>query len=248
MINLCKCGCGKECKKNFVLGHHTRINHPISGKHLSEETKLKISKARKGLCVGKDNPMYKKGFVGENNPMYGHKYSEETLKKISEAQKGRKHKEKLKERWRRERKGKNNSMFGKKFSEESKEKMRKNNWIKKQLPENHPNFGKTPNIRKNCCWYKNMYLRSGYELRFVKACEKHNIDFEQCKEDERIYLQDESGKFSYLSDFKINGQIIEVKGWIGPRTQRIINALKDINIKFIFKENLIKLEKSGEII
>lgn len=45
MNKFCECGCKKEVNRRFVLGHH-RI-----GKHLSEETKKKISNTEKGKLV-----------------------------------------------------------------------------------------------------------------------------------------------------------------------------------------------------
>ncbi len=82
-MKLCECGCGelvpiaKQADKRyghikgepvrFIRGHHYR------GKHHSEETKKKISEAKKG----------------ENHPFYGKHFSEETKRKMSEAQKGK---------------------------------------------------------------------------------------------------------------------------------------------------------------
>ena len=60
------------------------------GKHLSDETKQKISEANKGKHLSEEQLEKRKGlFVGEKNPMYGKKHSEETKKKISEAAKRR---------------------------------------------------------------------------------------------------------------------------------------------------------------
>lgn len=77
---------------------------------LSKETKEKISKSRKGKCIGKDNPFFgkhhtqevkdflsknttksnkKRNLSGENNPMYNYKYTEAQLKKKSLLMKGR---------------------------------------------------------------------------------------------------------------------------------------------------------------
>lgn len=46
------------------------IHNPNYGKHLSDEHKLKISKARKGRFTGEDNPNYGNGYKisGKNNP------------------------------------------------------------------------------------------------------------------------------------------------------------------------------------
>ena len=74
-----------------MKGKFTGENHPLYGKHRTEEEKRKISETRKGKTKGKNNPMYGKHrteeerrkiseslkgkFTGENNPMYGvHRY------------------------------------------------------------------------------------------------------------------------------------------------------------------------------
>ena len=54
---------------------HKGENHPMYGKHLSEEHRRKISEANKG----------------ENHHMYGKHHTEEARRKISEAQKGKHH-------------------------------------------------------------------------------------------------------------------------------------------------------------
>ena len=59
-------------------GKYNGENHPFYGKHHSEETKQKMSKAKKGK-------------YGENNPMYGKHHSEETKQKMSETHKGENH-------------------------------------------------------------------------------------------------------------------------------------------------------------
>lgn len=60
--------------------------HFMYGKHHSEETKNKISKANKGKKTGSDNPWYGKGYLqmGESNPNYGNKWNDEQIKKASE--------------------------------------------------------------------------------------------------------------------------------------------------------------------
>ena len=58
-------------------------NHPMFGKHHTEETKKKISEA----TSGKNNPFYGKGYLisGEKHYFYGAVMSEEQRKKISES-------------------------------------------------------------------------------------------------------------------------------------------------------------------
>ena len=80
---------------------------PLYGKHLSEDTRQKISQARKGKTFsdehrkkiseskkGENNPNY--GKRGKGTPMYGKHHTDETRNKISQANKG-----------------KNNPMYGK---------------------------------------------------------------------------------------------------------------------------------------
>lgn len=95
-------------------------------KHLSEETKKKISDSQKG----EKNHMF--GKKGKNNPNYGRTHSEETKKKISDAKKG-----------------KNNPMFGKTHTEEAKKKISKahkgkthSEEAKKKMSENNARYWK----------------------------------------------------------------------------------------------------------
>jgi len=85
---------------NFGNGDKIRgAKNPNFGKHRSEETKKKISEARKGKNCG------------EENPFYGKCHTEETKKKIGDKMKKRlENKEK-------------HPLFGKHHTEESKEKM-----------------------------------------------------------------------------------------------------------------------------
>lgn len=82
------------------------INSPNYGKHLSEETKRKLSLANKGKVITEDNRQkliltnkgkhrseetkrkISKANSGENNPFYKKSHSEEVKKKISEHNKG----------------------------------------------------------------------------------------------------------------------------------------------------------------
>jgi len=107
-MTLCECGCGQEVKKGnrFIHGHnksflgksHTKesrdkMSKSLSGRHLSEETKKKISEAN--LRNGNAPP-----------PAWGRPVSEETRKKIGDAQRGEK-----------------NHNFGKVTSDETKKKI-----------------------------------------------------------------------------------------------------------------------------
>ena len=105
---------------------------------LSDETKKKISKSRKGKYMGKNNPWYGKhpteetrqkmrdnhaDFSGENSPNYGKTLSDETRRKISENH--------------ADVSGKNNPNYGKHLSDETKYKIsvaRKGKYVGKNNP------------------------------------------------------------------------------------------------------------------
>ena len=94
---------------------HSRLH--MKGKHLSEETKKKMSEASKGnkYALGHKHSEEAKNKIaeamkGEKNPFYGKHHSEDTRKKIRASKKG-KHL------------GKDNSFYGKHHSEETKRKI-----------------------------------------------------------------------------------------------------------------------------
>ena len=64
--------------------HMKGENHPMYGKHHSEETRKRMSDAQKG----EKHHMW--GKKGKDNPNYGRKHSEETRKRMSEARTGMK--------------------------------------------------------------------------------------------------------------------------------------------------------------
>ena len=88
---------------------HKGEKNPMFGKHRSEETKRKISAAKKG----KHN-----NNKGENNPFYGKKHSEETKQKISNAMKGKTFSEEHKQKISEAKKGKIPWNKGKKLIEQ----------------------------------------------------------------------------------------------------------------------------------
>ena len=83
--------CSKERKYKICLSNKGRVS-PNKGKHLSEDTKLKISNSRKGKYTGENNPNYGNGdkIRGENHPMWGKHHSKETIEKIRSKSIGRK--------------------------------------------------------------------------------------------------------------------------------------------------------------
>ncbi len=75
---LCECGCGEAITikyhhqwkgiPDFIRGHSSRVNNPMTGKHPTEETRKKLSAVHKGKL-----------------------FTEEHKRKISESQKGKTH-------------------------------------------------------------------------------------------------------------------------------------------------------------
>jgi group I intron endonuclease len=116
-----------------IVSAETRLKMSISGKgknkgkKASDKTRLKLSNDRKkrGLWVGKNNPMYGKKLSGELNGMYGKKHSEETKQKM----RGRVITDS-------ERINKSNAHKGLKHSEETKAKIKLNHKSKKYSQEN----------------------------------------------------------------------------------------------------------------
>ena len=64
-------------------------NNPMYGKHFSEESKAKMSLAKKGKYNGENNPMYGADRHGINNPRFGSKQTDETKALIGNNSKGR---------------------------------------------------------------------------------------------------------------------------------------------------------------
>jgi len=101
----------------------------------SEKTKKKISESHKGLLVGKKHPMYGKYHTeeskkkmslakkGKSGNMLGKHHSEETKRKISEAMKGKSLREKS-GNWQG---GKSFELYGLKFDNQLKEQTRQKN-------------------------------------------------------------------------------------------------------------------------
>lgn len=72
---------GESQKRRF----ENKKNHPMYGKHHSDETRKKISKANKGAYAGENNPMYGTHRCGEANPMFGKCHSDNARQKMSES-------------------------------------------------------------------------------------------------------------------------------------------------------------------
>ena len=97
-------------------------NHPMYGKHISEEHRKKLKQA----------------ITGENNYLYGKHPSEEARKKMSEAAKNRPPiSDETRKKMSEVHSGEKHPMFGRHHTEEARKKM-----SEAKSGENHPNYGK----------------------------------------------------------------------------------------------------------
>lgn len=128
---------------NAIKESFSNGNHPMLGRHHSEETKKKISEANKGNLgpnLGKKlsketkdkiSEAAKDRFIDKNNhPSYGVHLSDETKSKISE---------KAKERLANQ---ENHPNYGKSLTDVTKEKISNTLHLRFENPENHPMYGK----------------------------------------------------------------------------------------------------------
>jgi group I intron endonuclease len=140
-------------------------------KIVSEETKRKISKALKGKMTGENHPMFGKHHTeetkkkislahsGEKHCLFGKHIPEETKKKMSEAQKGErgnnfgKHpSEDTRKKMSLVHGGEKHHMFGKHHSEDTRKKM----------SENHADFSGENSANSKLTWIKAQEIREKY--------------------------------------------------------------------------------------
>lgn len=86
----------------------------------------------------------------------------------------------------------------------------------------HPSWGKSPPHRKRVP-YAGRLFRSTFEARFARALDRRGIAWEY--EPRRFDL----GACTYLPDFYLpeTGAFWEVKGWFGPRSQRVTRMFRE---------------------
>lgn len=225
-MNMCKCGCGIECKHGgeWILGHNlykTRknrlgktsskehcnsISKALTGRHLSEEHKRKSKEnnAMRGTIL----PKKQKIAIGKaslnNNYALGYHHTEKAKYNIGLASKGEK-----------------NNFYGKNYSPRA----------------GHGKWSEVHGIKCQC----------SYEPRFIKACFKYGISVER-NEKSFYFKNDKDEKYTYSPDFYCKDYgIIEVKGIFNQRNLRNLNECKKQGIKIllVFKKQLIEFEQSG---
>jgi group I intron endonuclease len=127
--NLHNCGCG------FASGKE----HPMFGKHHSEETKRKISESQ----IGEKNHMF--GKSGQQSPMFGKTHSTDTILKMKTNHRtknpsfeSKPHSDNTLYKMRQSKLGIKNPMFGKSMTTETKKKLSES-----MSGKNNPMFGKS---------------------------------------------------------------------------------------------------------
>ena len=182
----------------------------------------KMSNANKG----KNNPMY-----GKQGAMYGRNHTEETKKRISEAKLG-------KNLTKEHRQSISLSHIGKKLSEEHRVNISKANSGK-----NNGMFGKIAKHGKGA-YYKEIYMRSSWEVAYAKYLDKNNIKWEY---ESKVF---DLGNATYIPDFYLPEQdlYIEIKGWWRDDAKKKFDLFKikykDINIKILME---LELQEMGII-
>lgn len=145
----------KRGSRMFEMYRQKYIDNFLKTQVVTEETKQKISKAKKGKPITRTEKLLadwerrKVAELGAGNPMFGRKHSEETKKKISDKAKNRIVSEETKQKISISGKGRKmpkghssgekNSMFGRKHSEETRRKISeagKRRYAKGQSQEN----------------------------------------------------------------------------------------------------------------
>lgn len=84
-------------------------------------------------------------------------------------------------------------------------------------------------------YYKGVYCGSTYELVWVMYNIHHNIDFTRC---DKTFKYD--GTRTYYPDFILDGDIIEIKGYVTDEVLLKAQAVRDngLNIKILTKKEL----------
>ncbi len=178
--------CGKEeCRPKYNQGK----DHPMYGKHPTEESKKKNSESNKGLKRDfKTRMKMSESHKGKTSPMKGLKQSEETRQKIREGNKGKKRTEEQKKKY-------SKAFKGRIITEDQKQKIRetmlKNGTSK---GENNSNWqgGISDNpypLEFNKELKILIYERDNYQCQFPNCTEvhkklhAHHIDYDKTNND-----------------------------------------------------------------
>ena len=176
-------------------------NNPMYGKHHSEETRRKIAEAIEGNTHSEETKQkMSEARSGENNVWYGKRRSEETCRKIAESLEGKRltkeHKENM-----------SKAMLGREFTEEHKQKI--SDAQKGRVIPDEVIRKALRNVGSNgvCNIPTKRTLRSDWEREIDLLLYDAGFEFEYEPEIFEI-----GGGRKYTPDFRVGGNIIEVKG------------------------------------
>lgn len=75
-------------------------------------------------------------------------------------------------------------------------------------------------------WYKGIYCDSSYELAYVIYCLDHNIKIERNNKGYE-YEYSKGVKRKYYPDFRVDGKLVEIKGWKDKTVENKIAAVDE---------------------
>lgn len=180
------------------------------GKKHSMETRAKLlgNKFAAGNKPSDETRAKRSAAMTGNKLTAGLKHSEESRAKMSASQLGRKHSAETRAKI-------SAASLGRPLGEKRRAQMR---------GRTNPNWGKTPASSKRI-EHKGHVFRSSYEVRCADALDRKGIKWEY--EPRRFDL----GDCTYLPDFYLPEQGVywEVKGWLGPNSQRKINRFREVH-------------------
>lgn len=191
------------------------------GWKLSEETRRKISEARKGRkgASPSEETRSKLSAVlrGRPSPLKGSRLGEETRAKMSAAHRGKAHDEEARAKI-------GAAHRGKVVSAETRERIGAASRRVPRSGRDNVMWGKSPPHGKRIA-HKGHVFRSSYEVRCADALDRKGIKWQY--EPKRFDL----GDCTYLPDFYLPEQDVywEVKGWLGPNSQRKINRFREVH-------------------
>lgn len=162
MLIPCECGCGEQMEPFDKQDRPRRFkkNHDKRGKHLSEETRMRMRENHHQL-------------KGESHQFYGKHHSEETRKKISLSSRGKNI-------------GKNNHFYGKHHSEETRERISQSR-LGKYIGENNHNHSKNLSYERRKNMMERRLLQifptsdTSIEIKLQNILKHNDIRFEKHK-------------------------------------------------------------------
>ena len=93
-------------------------------------------------------------------------------------------------------------------------------------------------------WYDGIYFDSTYELAYYIYCKNNNIDIKRCNEKYQ-YKNTKGEKRFYYPDFRVNGELVEIKGFLTPDVALKIKAVSE-PVQLLMKKELNNVFKFVE--